>query len=236
MGAKMNYRFAICDDVEAEARHLLHRVEAWAFARGCAIDAALFPSAEAFLFAYAEDKSYHVLLLDIEMGRMNGVQLARTVRAENREVQIVFVTGYSDYLSDGYDVEALHYLMKPVDDEKLFSVLDRAARKLEKSGRALLIDARGETARVPLYEIRYLEVRQNYVTIHAKGEHVVKKTLGELQKSLDEGFFRIGRSYIVNLGYVRRVTKTEVQLTDGAVLPLPRGMYEPLNRALIRHF
>lgn len=232
----MKYRFAICDDVSADANFLKNMVGKWAAARGDAVETALFPSAEAFLFAYAEDKLYHALLLDIEMGRMNGVQLAKAVREKNREVQIVFVTGYSDYLSDGYDVEALHYLIKPVVEERLFSVLDRAALKLEKSGRALFIDAHGEIARIPFYEIEYLEVRQNYVTIHAGEEHVVKKTLGELEKSLDEGFFRIGRSYIVNLSCVRRVTKTEVQLAGGAALPLPRGMYEPLNRALIRHF
>jgi DNA-binding LytR/AlgR family response regulator len=232
----MKYRFAICDDVDADAKHLMRMAEVWAGAQGVAVEIALFPSAEAFLFRYAEDKAFHVLLLDIEMGHMNGVQLAKAVRADNKEIQIVFVTGYSDYISDGYDVEALHYLMKPVDDKKLFSVLDRAMQRLERSGRALFIDARGETVRIPLYEIKYLEVRQNYVTIHAKEEYSIKKSLNELEKELDDSFFRTGRSFIVNLVCIRKVTKTEVQLMDGEVLPLPRGMYEPLNRALIRHF
>lgn len=232
----MKYRFAICDDVDADAKYLMRMTEAWVKARGIAAEFVLFPSAEAFMFRYAEDKAFHVLLLDIEMGRMNGVELAKAVRANNKEIQIIFVTGYSDYISDGYDVEALHYLMKPVNDEKLFSVLDRAAQRLERSGHALLIDAHGETVRIPLYEIKYLEVRQNYVTIHAKEEHTVKKTLNELEKELDDSFFRTGRSYIVNLACIRKVTKTEVQLMDGTVLPLPRGIYEPLNRTLIRHF
>ncbi len=77
-----------------------------------------FPSAEAFLFHYAEDKSCDILLLDVEMGAMNGVELAKRIREENDALQIVFITGYTDYIAEGYDVSALHYLVKPVSREK----------------------------------------------------------------------------------------------------------------------
>jgi DNA-binding LytR/AlgR family response regulator len=78
-----------------------------------------------------------------------------------------------------------------------------------------------------------LEVIKNYATIHADESYTVKKTLGELERELDDGFFRVGRSFIVNLKYVRKVTKTEVILQDGASVPLSRGFYDALNRALI---
>lgn len=90
----------------------------------------MFSSAEAFIFHCVENKEYDVLLLYIEMGNMDGVTLARQIRKSNKNVQIVFITGYSDYIAEGYDVEALHYLMKPLKDEKLFDVLDRAVNKL----------------------------------------------------------------------------------------------------------
>ncbi len=167
------------------------------------------------------------------MGQMDGVALAKRVRAGNETVQIIFVTGYSDYISDGYDVGALHYLMKPVDRDKFFRVLDRAAQKLRKNERMLTLALPDETVRVPLYEIRFLDVRQNYATVHGKRDYTVKKTLRELEPLLDDRFFRIGRSCILNLTYIQRVTRTDVYLTDGSVLPLPRGMYEPLNRAII---
>ena len=89
--------------------------------------------------------------------------------------------------------------------------------------------------RIPFYEIRFLDVHQNYVTIHAKQEFTVKRTLGDFEKELDDRFYRVGRGMIVNLKYIRRVTKTEVRLSDGTALPLPRGAYEPLNRAIITH-
>ena len=87
--------------------------------------------------------------------------------------------------------------------------------------------------RLPLYEVRYLDVHQNYVTVHARQDYPVKRTLGEFEAQLDEGFLRVGRGMILNVKQIRRVTKKEVVLADGTALPLPRGAYEPLNRAII---
>ena len=76
-------------------------------------------------------------------------------------------------------------------------------------------------------------MRQNYVTVHAKQDFTVRKTLGEVEKELDERFFRVGRSFIVNLTFVQKTSKTEVFLHGGTRVPLPRGAYEALNRAII---
>lgn len=231
----MIYRVAICDDRQTDREYLASLLTEWAAGVGHIVQADLFPSAEAFLFSYEEDKSWDMLLLDIEMDGMNGVTLAKTIRRENKTVQLIFVTGYSEYISEGYEVSALHYLMKPIRKDKLFSVLDRAAEQCIKNGRFLTLDQSGEMIRLPLYEIRYLEASQNYVTIHGeKGSiYTVRHTLGELEKELDDRFFRTGRSYIVNLACIRKVTRTEIHLNDGELLPLPRGMYKTLNQAII---
>ena len=128
----MVYRIAICDDSAADAVFVADLLANWARQRNAAIHTELFSSAENFLFRYAEENAFDILLLDIEMGAMDGVTMAKRLRRENDAVQIVFITGYSDYISEGYEVAALHYLMKPVKEEKLFSVLDRAAEKLRK--------------------------------------------------------------------------------------------------------
>lgn len=229
----MNLRIAICDDSAADRDYLAGLARRWAGQRLHTVQLALYPSAESFLFAYAEDKTVQILLLDIEMGQMDGVTMARTLRKDNDGVQIVFITGYSDYIADGYEVEALHYLMKPVDESKLFSVLDRAADKLCRNEQFLTLELSGETVRLPVYQIRYAEVQGNYVTVHAKSDYTAKMTLSELETRLDDSFFRLGRSALVNLGYVARVTKTAVTLNDGSVLPLPRGAYDRINRAII---
>ena len=231
----MVYRVAIVDDSETDAQFVRDLLIDWSENRQLGIQAQIFSSAESFLFRYAEDKDWDILLLDIEMGAMDGVTMAKRVRRDNEAVQIVFITGYSDYISEGYEVAALHYLMKPVSREKLLMVLDRAIEKCRQQERCLILESAGELVRIPFYDIRYLDVRQNYVTVHAKDDHTVKRTLGDLEKELDNRFFRVGRSMIVNLSFIQRVTKTEVRLSDGTVLPLPRGAYEPLNRAIIQH-
>ena len=229
----MKYKVAICDDSDADRRYIMNMVRSWASAAGHEVQIDGFPSAESFLFRYAGESDYDILLLDIEMGAMDGVTMAKKLRKSNDTVQIIFITGYSDYISEGYEVAALHYLMKPVNEEKLCLVLDRAAEKLAKNERILNFEVSGEMVRVPIYQIRYADVIGNYVTVHALTDVTVKMTLGELEKQLDERFYRVGRSALVNLTQISRVTRAEIRLNDGTAIPLPRGAYEGVNRAII---
>lgn len=229
----MEYKIILCDDCKEDMEFLTELTAQWGKRNGHVLHVETYPSAEAFLFRYAEDKTGDILLLDVEMPGISGVELAKEIRKTNETVQIVFVTGYSDYIAEGYEVSALHYLMKPVNEEKFFSVLDRAVVRLKSREKSVLLECAGETVRVPLHEIRYMDVRQNYVTVHGKEEHTVKKTLGAMERELDSRFFRAGRSLILNLTYIRRVSKTDVYLEDGSILQLPRGVYDSLNRAII---
>lgn len=231
----MKYKIAICDDSHADRQYILNMVSRWADSTGYAVHTNTFTSAENFLFHYAEENDYDILLLDIEMGTMDGVTMAKQLRRNNDTVQIIFITGYSDYILEGYEVDALHYLMKPVKEEKLCSVLDRAAEKLLRNEKVLNFKSNGEMVRIPVYQIRYADVFGNYVTIHALSDVTVKMTLGELEKQLDERFYRVGRSVIVNLTQISRVTKTEIKLNDGTVILLPRGAYDGINRAIIQN-
>lgn len=231
----MNYTIAVCDDNESDCEYVAGLVRTWASKTQNTVNIEVFPSAESFLFHYAENKSYDILLLDIEMGSMDGVALAKEIRRENDAVQIVFVTGYSDYIAEGYEVSALHYLMKPVKEEKFFRIMNRAVLKISKDDKALFLTLSGETVRIPIYEIRYLEVQQNYVTVNAKKNYSIKRTLGEFERELDDRFYRMGRSYLINLSYISKITRSAVYLSDGSVLPLPRGQYDPLNKAFISH-
>ena len=229
----MKYKIAVCDDSDADRQYVLNMVNRWATTAGHVVHADAFTSAENFLFHYTDESDYDILLLDIEMETMDGVTMAKQLRENNDAVQIVFITGYSDYISEGYEVAALHYLMKPVKEEKLFSVLDRAAEKLYKNEKVLNFKIGSEMIRVPIYQIRYADVFGNYVTIHALTDITLKMTLGELEKQLDERFYRVGRSAIINLTQISRVTKAEIRLSDGTVIPLPRGAYDGINRAII---
>lgn len=226
--------FAICDDEKAETVYLSSLVKKWAVKRNVAAEIFEYSGAEELSFD-SRDRRFDILLLDIQMGAMDGVALAKEIRGFDSEAQIIFVTGYMDYIADGYDVEALNYLIKPVSDEKLSAVLDRAAERLARNEKSLYINHDGSFVRVPLHEIRYLEVFHNYVTIHGNKIYKIKQTLGALEKELDLRFFRAGRSFIVNLRFVRKSTRTEIHMADGTIIPLSRGLYASLNRAIIEN-
>lgn len=230
----MPYHLAICDDSPEDRTLLQGLVQGWAAEMGLDLRVELYSSAERFLFHSGEFRP-DILLLDIEMGQMDGVTMAKRVRRDNETVQIIFVTGYSDYLAEGYEVAALHYLMKPVNPEKLRSVLNRAVERLWKDERTLNLDFGDAVERIPMHRIRYLDVCQNYVTVHAHEDFTVKRPLGEFEALLDDRFYRVSRSAIVNLRLVQRVTRQELRLTDGSAIPLPRGAYERVNRAIIAH-
>ena len=230
-------RIIICDDEEKQIANLSALLKEWSEARNLSVKVDCHNSAESFLFAYEDDKALDILLLDIQMGGMDGVSLAKTIRQSDKAVQIIFISGYTDYILDGYDVEALHYLLKPVSREKFFTILDKAAEKLAYNERAIFVSHNGENIRIPLYEIRYLEVLHNYVTIHAAQAYTIKKSLKELGEELEElsdEFFRAGRSYMVNLRHIRKTTKNEVHMSCGGIVPLSRGLYGPLNQAIIK--
>lgn len=238
------YRVAVCDDEQADAVYVENCIKKWASDHAVMVHVEMFPSAEAFWFRYEEDRTFDILFLDIEMKvvesgvvePMNGIELAAKIRERDHAVQIVFVTGYMDYIAEGYDVEALHYLLKPVTPERLGGVLDRAVQRAKYRDKELCLHTAEGMVCIPAGSIRYLEVRKNYVTIYAEEPYTVKKTLGELEKELDERFFRTGRSYIVNLLYIKKITKSWVCLKDGTQVPLSRGLYEEINRAVIRYF
>ncbi len=229
----MLLHFTICDDDAGMREFLRAEVSAWAKTCGHTVTVDSFPSAEAFLFEYSENKTVDVLLLDIEMPGMNGMELAKLIRREGAKLQIIFITGYSDYISEGYDVSALHYLMKPVSKEKLFSVLNKAAKLYEKNSKNILLECTDGVFLLPISEIRFIEVAGNYVTVHGGRDYTVKSTLASIEKQLDESFYKTGRSFLVSLDKIRQVTKKEVFLTTGEAVPLSRGVYEKLIGEII---
>lgn len=230
-------RIAICDDSTQDARFVQNMVSSWVKNRNIKLQTETFSSAESFLFHYVEDKNFDILLLDIEMGNMDGVTLAKRIRKDNDTVQIVFITGFADYISEGYEVSALHYLMKPVQEEKLFTVLDRAANALQKTARFLLLPAEGKMCRMPVSTIVYAEAFAHSVEIHTVQETIpAKLSISELEKQLGDGFIRCHRSYLVGLKYISRLSRTEVMLDSGKTLPLSRTAAPLVHQAFISYY
>lgn len=233
----MKITVAVCDDENKEAEYIKSLVALWARQNGYNALIRDFPSAEAFLFCYEEFKSFDVLLLDIQMKGIDGIELAKKIRETDSTVQIAFITGFDEYMSEGYEVSALHYLMKPVNEEKLFAVLDRAVAAMGKAEPAVVLNIDGESVKVKLSDIVSAEASAHNVTFRTlTGTLTLGKSIAQAGEMLGNGFFRCHRSYLVNLHHVSRIGRSDVFLDDGSSVPLSRRQYEEINKAFISYY
>ena len=231
----MNLKIAICDDDAPQRTYLNNIVTSWAHRSRHPVEIKQYESAKQFLFDYEAEKDFDILLLDIEMPDVNGIKVAKRVRQYNSAVQIIFVTGYYEYFSDGFDVSALHYLIKPVDDAKLRPVLDKAVENLSWRQRSVLVSTPDEDIKLPLADICYIEADNIYLNIHTVyGCWRTRSSLAKFSSQLDETFMKVHRSYIVSLKYIRKISRTEVTMTNGAAIPISRGMYNEVHAALTK--
>ena len=234
-GEKDVLRVAVVDDEEA-ARELYGALTRdWARRRGVEAEVATFASAEQLLFSL-DDAPCDIALLDIEMPGLDGMALARELRACGERAQIVFVTGIIDHALDGYDVDAVSYLLKPVRAEKLEAALDRALERVGREEPVLVVESAGETSRVPLTRVCFLEARghDTLVTLADGMRLVSTRGIAQMEAELSRMsglFLKAHRSYLVNLPHVRRITRRDVEMDTGDVLPIARGRWEELNRA-----
>ncbi len=228
---------SIVDDNSSDAEYIAELVKQWAKEAGYTVFLSVFPSAEAFLFEYEESKQLDILLLDIEMKGMDGVMLAKKLRQNNCTAQFIFITGFPDFIAEGYEVDALHYLMKPVAPRKLSDVLKKASANLKKAEKRLCITYDHKIDFVPLSEIYYIEAQRQYIFIRAKhGDYRMKNSLAEIKKELDEYFIQCQRSFLVNLEYVVKITNSCVVLKNGLEVPISRGMAKEIGKEMIRLF
>lgn len=230
----MIYQVAICDDEQEQIQYIHSVLTKWGNLAGHTCEVHKFPSAEAFLFAYEEDQAYDILLLDVKMGDMSGIELARRIRQKGSRAEIIFLTSYFEFADEGYEVDALHYLVKPVPEGKLLEVLEKAAGRLAAEPPSVVISCEGETVKIYEAEILYVESFQHYISIHTKErEYSIKESISVFADRLGHDFFRIHRSYLVSLKYVIRISRTLITLEGGTQLPLARGKYDEINRAFI---
>lgn len=247
----------ICDDEKTQLSLLETFLKEWAAKRKYETEIRFCQNAGQFLFFQEEKGKTDILLLDIDMPGMNGISLAHKLREKGEAVQIIFVTGLSDYVLEGYDVEAVSYLIKPVEKEKLFSCLDKAAERCRREEPALLLETAGGVARVKVRDVCYLESDAHDTQVHCIGVpdgrggkkgalaagqvQVIRSKMGihqleESFKQVSGAFFKTHRSYLVNLSYVSRIGRKDVVMDTGEALPVARGRWEALNQAYLNYY
>ena len=230
------YHIAICDDEQEQIEYMESIVTGWSMESGHLCDVRTFRSAEAFLFEYEENKAYDILLLDVEMEGISGIELARRIRSGGHRAEIIFITSHFEFYGEGYEVDALHYLIKPISEDKFKSVLSKASQRLSVEPPSVVITCDRETIRLHETDILYVESFLHYISIHtAEREYKIKENISSFETRLSGGFFRIHRSYLVSLKHIEKISRTSVRISNKAELPLARGKYDAVNRAFIEY-
>lgn len=231
-------RIAVCEDEKSEQQLLCLYLSEWGELRKEAVQAACFDSGESFAFSWEDDRDFDLLMLDIEMKGMSGLELAERIRGQDEQLPIVFVTGYDEYISFGYEVAALQYLVKPVQKEKLFAVLDRVLKEREPKKKLLFATEEGPLC-LSADSIWYAEATGHRCRLCTKEkEYLLKTSFGEAWKCLEKegGFVKCHRSYLVNLRHVACVHKNDLLLDNDQSIPMSRYVSRTVNEAFVRFY
>ena len=182
-------------------------------------------------------ESFDVVFLDIIMRELDGMKTAQIFRERASDKILIFVSSSREYVFEAYDVEAFQYLLKPVDDRKLKSVLQKAVLKTESRLQEFIIVSRErQKKKLFLDDIYYFEIKGRIVDAHGpEGIFTYYGRMGELENKLQEkGFFRCHKSYLINLKYVDRYNRQEVILENGEKVVIAKRRYEQFVREVLK--
>ncbi len=228
-------RIALCDDEKAHQEKIGAMLAEYP---GNDINLKVYSEAEKLLEQIEWDGKdiFDLYILDVIMPGMSGIELGERLRDVGVSAPIIYLTTSKDYAVDSYNVRAFHYLLKPVEKTKLFSVLSEAEEQIEKSRTySVTINASDGVVVVDASDILYAELYARSVRYHMTNGAVIdgKKLRASFQKAVSElltqnNFMMIGSSFLVNLHHIKKVGKSEMVLVNGETLTVPKGARKDL--------
>ena len=226
---------AICDDNASFSEQLLKEVLAFAETRHVRVFAELYGSAEELLKDICAGAGYLILFLDIEMGKMNGVELGLKLREMSYHTLLIYVSGYDQYLRQLFECEPFRFLPKPLKTEELQKVLDAAFDRIEQEKTETFRFQYGRNV-ISLYcsDILYLESNRRKVIVHSvRGEYEYYEKLDDAAKRISEisdRFIRIHKAFLVNIDHVEAFQYDKLAMRDGSILNISE-----VNRTQVRN-
>ncbi|MBR1853525.1 MAG: response regulator transcription factor [Lachnospiraceae bacterium] len=219
----------ICDDeaaIRTQIKELIRREDAGAVIHEVVSGRELLQSTQM-------DICFLDIQLDAQMEGMNGLETAKQLRQAGWNMPLIFITGIKDYVFDAFEVEALGYLLKPIDEEKFLQVYRRAVAKLENdtSEDPILFSTQKMTYSIKPGQIFYVENDRKKVNLHtAEGVIVLYASMQEMEKKLGEGFFRCHRGFLVNMAHIAGYNGDSIRVDNGDTVYLARDKYHVFTR------
>ena len=227
-------RIAIVDDEAEERARIRKLLGGYSEQNGIPFEITEFSLGINFISDYTHP--YDIVFMDISMPHMDGIVCARQLREIDHNVVLIFITRMAQYALQGYDVDALDFMVKPVDEFRLFLKLNKAVSIAKKRSQKLSVVSEGKTIVLSLEDILYVEGSNQYVYFHTmEDRYRVHSTLKDVESRLGSGFARCNNSFIVNLNRVNKASAKEVFIA-GRQLPVSRTrkkeFLDSLNRFL----
>lgn len=211
----------VCEDMPVEAQRLRTLVNAYAQRRGLEVEMRFFEHGEQLLMNFERGEN-DLAFLDVVMGDgINGLETARQIRKKDADIPIVFVTSFPDFALDSYEVQALHYLVKPITEEGVAAVFERCERLLESSRKTVELVVNRSVEHVLVRDIVYAEVFGNRATVRLCDRTLSTYTpLSQLMEEAGDSLERCHRSYLVNFNHVVRVEGREFVMDTDERIPI----------------
>lgn len=211
-------RIAVVEDDKTYAAQLKEYLVRYGTEKNQKISVALFPDGEDIVTDYSAE--FDIILMDVEMTFMDGMTTAERIREKDNEVVIIFITNMPQYAIQGYKVDALDYVLKPISYFAFSQRIDRALTRVKKKEATYITVAqKGGKKKLNVDKICYVEVRDHDLFYHStKGDIVTKSSMKEAEDTLGgTKFFRCNRCYLVNLEYVEDFRGNDVTVASDVI-------------------
>ena len=234
----------LCDDEQIFLNALQQKIMHWAEQTGHdgGIMLRAFTSSEDLLEAWMHGMAVDALFLDIEIpGEMSGLAVAQAIHNRNPYMPMVFITNYSEYAQEGYKVNALRYLHKPVSAQALGECLDILWHRWSlRNVDGIVLDLPGQILRFPEDAILYIEASGHYCTFKttdSRQAYQCKLSLEALGKKLPPHLYvQCRRNYIVNIRYIRNIKGGNLTMANGEIIPMGRNYQAQLIRKFRQYY
>lgn len=229
-------KIAVVDDSKEDAQHIVKYLQQFQSEKSITFQIKVFNASFDFLEEYHGE--YDVIFLDIEMPGCNGMEVAKEIRTKDQAVGIIFVTSMAQYAIEGYEVNAIDFIVKPVKYFNFGLKLEKAFRFFRSHKQQdILISGKEGVYRIAVSEIYYIEKERDYLIFRAEKDNFKERgSIRDLKEKLvDLPFAECTSGCVVNLNYVKRIGKDSVSLITGTELPVSRRLKKPFSEKYIHY-
>ena len=226
-------RIAVCDDQPEQLKQICDWVSEWP---NCPGDLTLHPfdNGDSLLRAH-QARPFDLVLLDVMMPLLNGMETAKEIRLNDQSVKLIFLTATADFAVDAFTVKASNYLLKPVVPQKLYQCLDEITEELRSSAKKICIKGLHALHRIAVADIEYIESQNKKILfVLSNGQSILSGEplyTYEEKLTLEDGFFKCSRSFIVNINRIVTFTAKEIRTHSGARISISRSLHREFENA-----